>query len=189
MLGMDLVPPAAYRTGGIGHDYKTFDAGAFMYWVHDAANWKAGNYQTAVSGVLGADVDPRGALDTRVLDVLLHNSGQTADTFFGRHWTGGPDESESDGSASLGGSGASSSTSLVSERGVCVHGHENLSDRADDVRQGERMSDCRFLDAAAVKREFGFSSPRRSNGCSWSAAMSSWATSTTWWNGGDTTTW
>ena len=44
--------------------------------------------------------------DTRVLDVLLHNSDRHSGHFlFGRHWTeGGPDESESDGSASLGGS-------------------------------------------------------------------------------------
>jgi hypothetical protein len=38
MLGMDSVPPAAYRRpeGGIELDYKRFDEGAFLYWVDGA---------------------------------------------------------------------------------------------------------------------------------------------------------
>ena len=55
----------------------TFDAGAFMYWVHGANELeKTGDYRTAVeTGCWGRGVDPRAVLsDTRVLDVLLHNS-------------------------------------------------------------------------------------------------------------------
>ena len=79
MLGMDLVPPAAYRRPeeGIQVDYKTFNEGAFLYWVDGADDLcKTGDYDTAVrTGCWGEGVDPRVILsDTRVLDVLLQNS-------------------------------------------------------------------------------------------------------------------
>ena len=149
MLGMDLVPPAAYRTGGIELDYKKFDEGAFMYWVDGADELeKTGDFRTASeTGCWGEGVDPRVVLsDTRVLDVLLHNSDRHSGHFlFGRHWTeGGPDESESGGSASLGGSEwrpALIDHAASFRKGVCVHGaRERLPDRADDVRQGEHVS-------------------------------------------------
>ena len=95
MLGMDLVPPAAYRRpqGGIELDYKTFNEGAFLYWVDGADDLcKTGDYQTAVrTGCWGQGVDPRVILsDTRVLDVLLQNSDRHEGHFlFGRHWTEG----------------------------------------------------------------------------------------------------
>jgi hypothetical protein len=93
MLGMDLVPPAAYRTGGIELDYKTFEEGAFMYWVDEAKELdQVGDFGTAVStGCWGSGVDPRVVLsDTRVLDVLLQNSDRHSGHFlFGRHWTEG----------------------------------------------------------------------------------------------------
>ena len=93
MLGMDLVPPAAYRTGGIELDYKTFDEGAFMYWVDDAKELdQVGGFEAATrDGCWGDRVDPRVVLaDTRVLDVLLQNSDRHQGHFlFGRHWTEG----------------------------------------------------------------------------------------------------
>ena len=93
MLGMDLVPPAAYRTGGIELDYKTFDEGAFMYWVDDAKELEqVGDFGAATrDGCWGEGVDPRVVLsDTRVLDVLLQNSDRHSGHFlFGRHWTEG----------------------------------------------------------------------------------------------------
>ena len=93
MLGMDLVPPAAYRTGGIELDYKTFDEGAFMYWVDDAKELEqVGDFGAAErDGCWGEGVDPRVVLsDTRVLDVLLQNSDRHSGHFlFGRHWTEG----------------------------------------------------------------------------------------------------
>ena len=93
MLGMDLVPPAAYRTGGIELDYKTFDEGAFMYWVDDAKELdQVGGFEAATrDGCWGDGVDPRVVLsDTRVLDVLLQNSDRHQGHFlFGRHWTEG----------------------------------------------------------------------------------------------------
>jgi len=93
MLGMDLVPPAAYRTGGIELDYKTFDEGAFMYWVDDAKELEqVGDFGAATrDGCWGEGVDPRVVLsDTRVLDVLLQNSDRHQGHFlFGRHWTEG----------------------------------------------------------------------------------------------------
>jgi hypothetical protein len=93
MLGMDLVPPAAYRTGGIELDYKTFDEGAFMYWVDDAKELdQVGGFEAATrDGCWGDSVDPRVVLsDTRVLDVLLQNSDRHQGHFlFGRHWTEG----------------------------------------------------------------------------------------------------
>ena len=166
MLGMDLVPPAAYRTGGIELDYKTFDAGAFMYWVHDADELeKTGNYRTAVkTGCWGRGVDPRAVLsDTRVLDVLLHNSDRHSGHFlFGRHWTeGGPDESESDGGASLGGSEwrpalIDHAASFRKEAFVSME-HENAFQTGPTTCvKANTYLRLRFLDAAAVKREFGF---------------------------------
>ena len=93
MLGMDLVPPAAYRTGGIELDYKKFDEGAFMYWVDDAKELaQVGDFEAAArDGCWGEGVDPRVVLsDTRVLDVLLQNSDRHSGHFlFGRHWTEG----------------------------------------------------------------------------------------------------
>ena len=93
LLGMDLVPPAAYRTGGIEVDYKTFDEGAFMYWVDDAKELgEVGDFGKARdTGCWGHGIDPRVVLsDTRVLDVLLQNSDRHSGHFlFGRHWTEG----------------------------------------------------------------------------------------------------
>jgi hypothetical protein len=166
MLGMDLVPPAAYRTGGIELDYKTFDAGAFMYWVHGADELeKTGDYRTAVeTGCWGRGVDPRAVLsDTRVLDVLLHNSDRHSGHFlFGRHWTeGGPDEGEGDGGASLGGSEwrpvlIDHAASFRREAFVSME-HENAFQTGPTTCvKANTYLRLRFLDAAAVKREFGF---------------------------------
>jgi hypothetical protein len=97
MLGMDSVPPCAYRrpSAGIELDYKHFDEGAFMYWSDDADDLEktAGFQQALDTGAWGEGIDPRVVLsDTRILDVLLQNSDRHAGHFlFGRHWTdGGP---------------------------------------------------------------------------------------------------
>jgi hypothetical protein len=81
MLGMDYVPPVAYRRGGIECDYQRFEEGAFILWVADATELREA--PTSEWGV------GRDALlsDTRILDVLLHNSDRHHGHFLiGNHW-------------------------------------------------------------------------------------------------------
>jgi hypothetical protein len=81
MLGMDYVPPVAYRRGGIECDYQRFEEGAFILWVPEAVELRE-----APQAEWGA---PAAALlsDTRILDVLLHNSDRHHGHFLhGVHW-------------------------------------------------------------------------------------------------------
>ncbi len=81
MLGMDCVPPVAYRRGGIECHYQHFEEGAFIHWVPDAVELReAPEHEWGVpSAVLLSD--------TRILDVLLHNSDRHHGHFlFGPHW-------------------------------------------------------------------------------------------------------
>ena len=146
MLGMDLVPPAAYRTGGIELDYKTFDEGAFMYWVDDAKELEqVGDFGAATrDGCWGEGVDPRVVLsDTRVLDVLLQNSDRHSGHFlFGRHWTEGlPADGGAFGAFERGGGDRSS------------NGDANGGDRGSDGSSngdanGDGARDARFGNGA-----------------------------------------
>ena len=184
MLGMDLVPPAAYRTGGIELDYKKFDEGAFMYWVDGADELeKTGDFRTASeTGCWGEGVDPRVVLsDTRVLDVLLHNSDRHSGHFlFGRHWTEGGPRNAADEGAGAGGVGnehgpdgkkrfaptlggshyrpvlIDHAASFRPEAFVSME-HENAFQTGPTVVvKSTTYLRLRFLDAAVVKREFGY---------------------------------
>ena len=143
MLGMDLVPPAAYRTGGIELDYKTFDEGAFMYWVDDAKELEqVGDFGAATrDGCWGEGVDPRVVLsDTRVLDVLLQNSDRHSGHFlFGRHWTEGlPADGGAFGALERGGGdGGSNGNANGGDRG-------SSNGNANGDANGEGARDARF---------------------------------------------
>ena len=143
MLGMDLVPPAAYRTGGIELDYKTFDEGAFMYWVDDAKELEqVGDFGAATrDGCWGEGVDPRVVLsDTRVLDVLLQNSDRHSGHFlFGRHWTEGlPADGGAFGALERGGGdGGSNGNANGGDRG-------SSNGNANGNANGEGARDARF---------------------------------------------
>lgn len=185
MLGMDLVPPAAYRTGGIEVDYKKFDEGAFMYWVADAKELdQVGDFKNAVdTGCWGNGVDPCVVLsDTRVLDVLLQNSDRHAGHFlFGRHWTEGGvaggvggdpvtdgdsssssgDPRDGNGSAPLGGSTylpclIDHAASFRPEAFVSME-HDNAFQTGATVRvKSETYLRLRFLDAQTIEKEFSY---------------------------------
>jgi len=84
LLGMDHVPPVSYRTGGIDVDFHHFEEGAFMYFSEHATELK--------------DHDPSAwgtskevfLSNTRILDVLLHNSDRHHGHFLmGDHWVEG----------------------------------------------------------------------------------------------------
>mmetsp|Transcript_16712 Transcript_16712/g.42855 ORF Transcript_16712/g.42855 Transcript_16712/m.42855 type:complete len:557 (-) Transcript_16712:206-1876(-) len=84
LLGMDHVPPVAYRTGGMDVDYHHFEEGAFMYFAENASELK--EHDPATWGI------PKEVLlsDTRILDVLLHNSDRHHGHFLmGSHWVEG----------------------------------------------------------------------------------------------------
>ena len=180
MLGMDLVPPAAYRTGGIELDYKTFDEGAFMYWVDDAKELEqVGDFGAATrDGCWGEGVDPRVVLsDTRVLDVLLQNSDRHSGHFlFGRHWTEGlPRATESAFGARErgGGDGGSNGNANGGDRGSSngsSNGNANGEGGARDARFGNgtpTLGGARYLpcliDHAASFRPEAFVSMEHEN--------------------------
>ena len=179
MLGMDLVPPAAYRTGGIELDYKTFDEGAFMYWVDDAKELEqVGDFGAATrDGCWGEGVDPRVVLsDTRVLDVLLQNSDRHSGHFlFGRHWTEGlPADGGAFGALERGGGdGGSNGNANGGDRGSSngsSNGDANGEGGARDARFGNgtpTLGGARYLpcliDHAASFRPEAFVSMEHEN--------------------------
>ena len=97
VLGMDYVPPTAYRMNRKGPacskkdtqmgsnpiqcDYKEFDEGAFIYWAQESQTLKEvhpEHWKTSQKQVLS---------DTRVMDVLLGNSDRHHGHFlFAEHW-------------------------------------------------------------------------------------------------------
>lgn len=89
LLGMDLVPPAAYRSYGVtlplsndeGGGTRWFAEGAMIFWADEAQQ---------LSEVAESEWSiPKDILlsDTRVLDVLLHNSDRHSGHFLmARHW-------------------------------------------------------------------------------------------------------
>ena len=171
MLGMDLVPPAAYRNPeeGIQVDYKTFNEGAFLYWVDGADDLcKTGDYDTAVrTGCWGEGVDPRVILsDTRVLDVLLQNSDRHEGHFlFGRHWTEGglPKGGGLTDKGQLFLSGSQYRPTLIDhaaafrKEAFVAMDHENAFQTGPTtVVRAKTYLRLRFLDHAAIKREFGW---------------------------------
>lgn len=80
-VSQDYVPPAAYRTGGVDVDYVHYEEGAFILFVEQAKE-----LQEAPSGSRGVPLS-RLLSDTRILDVLLHNSDRHHGHFLhGEHW-------------------------------------------------------------------------------------------------------
>jgi len=81
MLGMDYVPPVAYRTGGVDVDFTHYEEGAFILFVNNVKELRE-----APSGTRGVPLE-RVLTDTRILDVLLHNSDRHHGHFLhGEHW-------------------------------------------------------------------------------------------------------
>lgn len=81
MLGMDYVPPVAYRKGGIDVDFQRFDEGAFIHFAPDARE-----LQGVPQAEWGCGMDVL-LSDTRILDVLLHNSDRHHGHFLhAPHW-------------------------------------------------------------------------------------------------------
>jgi hypothetical protein len=81
LLGMDYIPPSAVRKGDIIVDGREFEEGCFTYFVEGARQlnevnpevW-AGSKEVFLS-------------DTRILDVLIHNSDRHHGHFlYGKHW-------------------------------------------------------------------------------------------------------
>jgi hypothetical protein len=83
MLGMDLVPPVAYRRN-VELDYKHFGEGAMIYMVPDAHLLK---------GVPEQEWGHRKDLflsDARILDILIQNPDRHRGNYIrGRHWVDG----------------------------------------------------------------------------------------------------
>eukprot|EP00245_Coleochaete_scutata_P001380 TRINITY_DN11688_c0_g1_i2.p1 TRINITY_DN11688_c0_g1~~TRINITY_DN11688_c0_g1_i2.p1 ORF type:complete len:733 (-),score=140.77 TRINITY_DN11688_c0_g1_i2:561-2759(-) len=84
MLGMDYVPPVAYRKGGVVLGDRQFEEGAFIYYVSNTRPLKrvaAAGWGVSVARLLS---------DTRILDVLLNNSDRHHGHFlYGDHWADG----------------------------------------------------------------------------------------------------
>eukprot|EP00898_Chlorokybus_atmophyticus_P000399 jgi/Chlat1/135/Chrsp1S03228 len=84
LLGMDYVPPVAYRRGGISVCGRTFEQGAFIYYAPNCRPLNRvhpDNWGVPVERLLS---------DTRILDVLLNNSDRHAGHFLlGEHWATG----------------------------------------------------------------------------------------------------
>eukprot|EP00270_Netrium_digitus_P020370 TRINITY_DN8385_c0_g1_i2.p1 TRINITY_DN8385_c0_g1~~TRINITY_DN8385_c0_g1_i2.p1 ORF type:complete len:178 (+),score=51.06 TRINITY_DN8385_c0_g1_i2:133-666(+) len=84
MLGMDYIPPVAYRKGGVDLHSHRYEEGAFIYFVPNAQQLSQippSNWGVSVARLLS---------DTRVLDVLLNNSDRHVGHFlFGEHWAHG----------------------------------------------------------------------------------------------------
>mmetsp|Transcript_5867 Transcript_5867/g.16447 ORF Transcript_5867/g.16447 Transcript_5867/m.16447 type:complete len:329 (+) Transcript_5867:106-1092(+) len=84
LLGMDSVPPVAYRTGGIDVDFQHYEEGAFIYFSDNASELQEHDEST-----WGVDKDIL-LSDIRVLDVLLHNSDRHhGHILMGDHWVEG----------------------------------------------------------------------------------------------------
>jgi len=83
LLGMDWVPPAAYRRG-FDANFRRWDEGAILYMVPEAGN---------LVDVRAADWGVRSDLflsDARILDVLMQNPDRHARNYLiGRHWSDG----------------------------------------------------------------------------------------------------
>ena len=82
LLGFDYVPPAVYRTGGLGlhveDSWLEFEEGAVLLWVEGAEP-------------LGEVPSEPFLSDTRILDVLIHNSDRHRGHFLeGHHWVAPP---------------------------------------------------------------------------------------------------
>ncbi|KAK3242913.1 hypothetical protein CYMTET_47413 [Cymbomonas tetramitiformis] len=82
MLGMDYIPPVAYRTGGVDVDFQHYEEGAFILFANNCRELRE-----APSGTRGIPLE-RLLSDTRVLDTLLHNSDRHHGHFLhGEHWS------------------------------------------------------------------------------------------------------
>ncbi|CAM6116571.1 unnamed protein product [Calypogeia fissa] len=84
VLGMDYVPPAVYKSGGVDVDYKHYSDGAFVYYVPKTQHLRKvpdGNWGVYLLLLLS---------DTRILEVLFNNSDLHHGHFlYGEHWDDG----------------------------------------------------------------------------------------------------
>jgi len=84
LLGMDYVPPVVYRTGGLELAGETYEEGALIYFSHNSTELREHCEQE-----WGVSRDVL-LSDTRILDVLLHNSDRHHGHFLlGEHWAVG----------------------------------------------------------------------------------------------------
>jgi len=96
LLGMDYVPPSAVRKGEILVDGKEFHEGCFTYFVEGAKQL------SEVSTDLWDTSKEVFLSDTRILDVLIHNSDRHHGHFlFGKHWIQGDSLSMGDQEAEM----------------------------------------------------------------------------------------
>merc|ERR1711959_759518 len=96
LLGMDYVPPSAVRKGEILVDGKEFQEGCFTYFVEGAKQL------SEVSTDLWDTSKEVFLSDTRILDVLIHNSDRHHGHFlFGKHWIQGDSLSMGDQEAEM----------------------------------------------------------------------------------------
>jgi len=94
LLGLDYVPPVAYRTGGVtfkldneNNKQISYAEGAFLYFVEDAHQLRC-----FPETQWGSPAESKDLLlsNTRILDTLLHNSDRHHGHFLlGRHWCKG----------------------------------------------------------------------------------------------------
>jgi len=84
LLGMDYVPPVAYRTGGLDIANRYFEEGAFLFFCKNARPLRT--VPTLQWGVSQEKL----LSDTRILDVLLQNSDRHHGHFLlAEHWVKG----------------------------------------------------------------------------------------------------
>lgn len=84
LLGMDYVPPVAYRTGGLDIAHRYFEEGAFLFFCKNA---RPLNTVPTLQWGVGQE---RLLSDTRILDVLLQNSDRHPGHFLlAEHWVKG----------------------------------------------------------------------------------------------------
>jgi len=146
MLGMDYVPPAAYRTGGVDVDYVHYEEGAFILFVEQAKE-----LQEAPSGSRGVPLS-RLLSDTRILDVLLHNSDRHHGHFLhGEHWAiRNPDHSPMMRPVLIDHAAGFRSEAFVSME------HENAFQTGPVMSVPARtFLRLRFLDAKRIAQKFG----------------------------------
>jgi len=95
LLGMDYVPPSHVRKGEIVVDGQEFDEGCFTYFVEGArqlnevvGEQRRQRHGHGMGGDGDSDLDMAVFLsDTRILDVLIHNSDRHSGHFlYGKHW-------------------------------------------------------------------------------------------------------
>lgn len=155
LLGLDYVPPVAYRKNGIsfrvGDEECSYPEGAMMYFVEESRPLRG--FPEAQWGISKSVL----LSDTRILDVLLHNSDRHHGHFLlGKHWCRGTTQV---GNGEWRGERRpcliDHAASFRADADVCMT-HENAFQtgpvRCVSARTYLRL---RFLDYATLAAEFG----------------------------------